>query len=211
MPPVLGEQLHQSADAFADTPRDEPFTRVLRGLTQAIVERRIVDLEYRADVYDPSKGTRRVRLHPYAIEPSAFTRALYVIGFDEERDSRRTYKVERILGLSLTPETFPAPDGSVAGEMLAAWDVISDGPQVDVVVRFAPAVATRVAETRWHAGQATELLPDGSLIWRTRVAGVLEIRSWLLGWGAGAEVLEPADLREWVAMQHAEAASAYRS
>jgi hypothetical protein len=27
---------------------------------------------------------RRVRLHPYAIEPSANTRALYVIGWDEE-------------------------------------------------------------------------------------------------------------------------------
>jgi predicted DNA-binding transcriptional regulator YafY len=27
------------------------------------------------------------------------------------------------------------------------------------------------------------------------VAGIVEIRSWILGWGADVEVLEPADLR----------------
>ena len=43
LPPVLAEQLHETADAFADTPRDESFTRVLRGLTEALAERRVVE------------------------------------------------------------------------------------------------------------------------------------------------------------------------
>ena len=71
LPPVLAEQLHETASAFADTPRDETFTRVVRGLTEALAERRIVEIEYGAGVYDRSKGVRRVRIHPYAIEPSA--------------------------------------------------------------------------------------------------------------------------------------------
>jgi len=47
LPPVLAEQLHETATAFSDsTPRDETFTRVLRGLTQALAERRVVEIEY---------------------------------------------------------------------------------------------------------------------------------------------------------------------
>ncbi len=209
LPPVLAEQLHETADAFADTPRDEAFTRVLRTLTEALAGRRIVEIEYTAGVYDASKGVRRLRLRPYAIEPSAQTRALYVIGFDEERQDRRTFKVERIRSASLTPDTFPSRSPSVAAEMRSAWDVIGDEAPVAIVIRFEASVAQRVAETRWHPSQVQEQQPDGSLLWRARVSGVLEIRSWILGWGADAEVLEPADLREWVAARHAAAAARY--
>ena len=209
LPPVLAEQLQETADAYADTPRDETFTRVLRALTEALAQRRIVEIEYAAGVYDPSKRDRRVRLHPYAIEPSAQTRALYVIGFDEERQARRTFKVERTRSASLTPESFPAQAPSVAAEMRSAWDVVSDDVPVDVVVRFSPMVATRVAEARWHPSQVDELEADGSLVWRARVSGLLEVRSWVLSWGAEAEVLEPPELRAWVADQVARAASQY--
>ena len=40
---------------------------------------------------------------------------------------------------------------------------------------------------------------DGSLTWRAKVSGTLEIRSWILGWGADVEVLEPAPLRAEIA------------
>jgi predicted DNA-binding transcriptional regulator YafY len=211
LPPVLAEQLQETADAFSDTPSDETFTRVLRGLTQALADRRIVEIEYDAGVYDPTRGIRRVRLHPYAIEPSAHTRALYVIGWDEERQARRTYKVERIRSVSLTPATFPVQTPDVAAEMRSAWDVVGDDTPVEITIRFDKSVAQRVAETRWHPSQVDELEADGSLLWRARVSGVLEIRSWILGWGPAAEVLEPDDLREWVAARHAEAAARYQA
>jgi proteasome accessory factor B len=211
LPPVLAEQLHKTADAFADTPVDETFTRVLRALTVALAERRVVEMEYESGVYDASRPVRRVRLHPYAIEPSALTRALYVIGFDEERADRRTFKVERVQAVSLTPETFSGPGASVAREMLDAWDVIGDDTPVEVVIRFDPTVTQRVHETRWHHSQVEELEDDGSLLWRARVSGVLEIRSWILGWGPAAEVLEPAELRDWIAQQHAAAAARYEA
>ena len=209
LPPVLAEQLHETADAFADTPPDEDFTRALRGLTSGLAERRVVEFDYESGVYDASRPMRRVRLHPYGIEPSAATRALYVIGWDEEREARRTYKLERVRSVSVTPETYEAPDESVAREMLAAWDVIGDDAPVEIVIRFDPSVTQRVHETRWHHSQVEELEDDGSLLWRARVAGVLEIRSWILSWGPDAEVLEPPELRDWVASRHAEAAARY--
>jgi len=51
--------------------------------------------------------------------------------------------------------------------------------------------------------------PDGSLVWRATVAGTIEIRIWILSWGAEVEVLEPLDLREDVARTVRAAAARY--
>ena len=106
---------------------------------------------------------------------------------------------------------FEPPEAAVVARMRAAWDVVGDDTPVEVRLRFAPAVAARVAETRWHPSQRMEAAADGSLLWRATVAGILEVRSWILGWGADVEVVGPPELRAWVADQVARAASAYGS
>jgi predicted DNA-binding transcriptional regulator YafY len=70
---------------------------------------------------------------------------------------------------------------------------------VEVALRFSPVVGARVRETRWHPSERVEPAGDGSLTWRARVSGTLEIRSWILGWGADVEVVEPVELREEIA------------
>jgi proteasome accessory factor B len=207
---VLAEHIEATVDAFSTTPTNERFTRVFRTLAEAWAHRRVVEIEYDAGVYDPTRATRRARVQPWAIEPSALTHALYLIGWDESRGARRTFKVERIISASLTPDTFePPPGGSPARDLLRAWDVIADEEPVAVVIRFSPAVAKRAAETRWHPSQELEPQPDGSLLWRGLVSGMREIRIWILGWGADAEVLEPAELRAEIAAEFARAAAAY--
>ena len=61
---------------------------------------------------------------------------------------------------------------------------------------FSPAVAHRVRETIWHASQEIEERPDGSVLWRARIAEPLEMYPWIRGWGADVEILSPAGLRE---------------
>jgi proteasome accessory factor B len=210
LPPVLAEHIQATVDAVADAPRDERFTKVFRTLTEGWAGRRVVEIDYGPSPYDAASGARRARVHPWAIEPSALTHALYLIGWDEERGGRRTFKVERIREASLTPRTFELPgDVSLVRELLRAWDVMSDEPPERIVIRFSPAVAARAAETRWHPSQETETLPDGSLRWTGRVAGSREIRIWILGWGAEAQVLEPASLRREIAEEHRRAAARY--
>jgi predicted DNA-binding transcriptional regulator YafY len=210
LPPVLAEHVQATVDAFAETPRNETFTRVFRTLAEAWAGRRIVEIEYDAGVYEPGRAARKARVRPWAIEPSALTHALYLIGWDESRNARRTFKVERILSASLTPETFEDDEAAtVARDMLRAWDVIADEEPVQVEIRFSAAVARRAAETRWHPSQELEEQSDGTLLWRGRVAGLREIRIWILGWGADAEVIEPAGLRRSVADELERAARKY--
>jgi len=209
LPPVLAEHVEATVDVFSTTPPNERFTRVFRTLAEAWAQRRVVEIEYDTAVYDPTRAPRRTRVQPWAIEPSALTHALYLIGWDEARAARRTFKVERIIAAALTPDTFAAPARTPVRDLLRAWDVIADEPPVKVVIRFSPAVAKRAAETRWHPSQQLEPQPDGSLVWRGLVSGMREIRIWILGWGADAEVLEPAELRDDVAQELRRAAALY--
>ena len=173
-------------------------------------------LEYEPAPYAPDAAPRKAVVHPYLIEPSLQTHALYLIGWDETRDGLRTFKVERIRDAALTPRTFEPPEpgtaeaGTIETTLQRAWDIIADQPSVEVVLRFAPGVASRVGEATWHPSQHVEREADGSLLWRATVAGTIEIRLWILSWGADVEVLEPASLREDVAATLERAIARYR-
>jgi predicted DNA-binding transcriptional regulator YafY len=196
LPPVLARHVQRTLDVMAARPLDPVGSRNLHLLTQAWAERRVVELTYDPSTYDPTRQPRVARVRPYLIEPSADSHALYLIGFDETKGGLRTFKLERIRSLAISPVAFePPPDGEIEAALDRAWGIVADQPVVEVVLRFAPSVASRVAETTWHPTQAVVRNADGSLTWRARVSGTLEIRPWILGWGADVEVLEPEALR----------------
>jgi predicted DNA-binding transcriptional regulator YafY len=210
LPPVVARHLERTVDVLASRPPDEQLTRHLRLLARAWAERRIVELTYDAATYSPGRPPRRSRVHPYLLEASATTRALYLIGFDESRAAVRTFKLQRILELSLAPETFEPPDTEVVQEGLGrAWGVITDQEEVEVELRFDAAIAGLVTETVWHPTERVAHEDDGSVVWRARVPGTVEIRRWILGWGAQVEVLAPPELRAEVAEIYRKAAERY--
>jgi predicted DNA-binding transcriptional regulator YafY len=197
LPPALAEHVERTLDVLAKAPRDERFNDHVRQLTRAWAERRVVELDYEPANYAPEAAARRAVVHPYLIEPSLQTHALYLIGFDETRKGLRTFKIERIRQVALTARTFEPPEaGALETSLRRAWDIIADQEPTDVVLRFRPTVATRVLETNWHPTQRTETEADGSLVWRATVAGPIEIRLWILSWGDNVIVLEPVALRE---------------
>ena len=211
LPEVLGRHVHRTLDVMARRLPDPEGIRRLHVLTQAWAERRVVELTYDPSTYDPTRAARTARVRPWLIEPSTETHALYLIGWDETRGAVRTFKLERIRRLTLTTETFDAPpDGAIEEALERAWGIISDQEPTEVLLRFAPAVAARVAETTWHPTQAVEREGDGALRWRATVSGTVEIRSWILSWGPDVEVLAPVELRAEVADLLAAAAARYR-
>lgn len=210
LPPALAEHVERTLDVLSKAPRDERFSSHVRRLTKAWAERRVVTLDYEPARYAAHDAARRATVHPYLIEPSSQTHALYLIGWDETRAALRTFKIERIRDVALTARTFEPPEaGALEISLTRAWDIIADQPPVEVVLRFTPAVAVRVGEATWHPTQRTEPEPDGSLLWRGTIAGTIEIRLWILSWGDAVEVVEPAALREDVAATHRRAAERY--
>ena len=216
LPPPLAEHVNRTLTVLASRPRDEAFSRRVHLLARAWAERRVVELAYEPAPYAPDAAARRAVVRPYLIEPSLQTHALYLIGWDETRSGLRTFKVERIRDVALTVRTFEPPEagtaeaGTIETTLQRAWDIIADQPAVEVVLRFSPTVASRVLEATWHPSQRVERSADGSLVWRATVAGTIEIRLWILQWGADVEVLEPLELRADVGDTLERALTTYR-
>ncbi len=210
LPPVVAQHLERTVDVLASRPLDERLARHLRSLARAWAEHRVVELTYDVATYSPGRPPRRARVRPYLLEASATTRALYLMGFDESRGAVRTFRLQRILDLTLTLDTFEPPDPALVQEGLErAWGVIADQEEVQVELRFDPGIASLVTETTWHPAQQVVCQPDGSVLWRCRVPGTLEIRRWIMEWGAQVEVLAPPELRDEVAATLRAAAARY--
>jgi proteasome accessory factor B len=178
---------------------------IYQRLLAAIALRRSVEI-----VYD-SASDREVltlKLSPYRMLYSR--RSWYVIGRSALHREVRTFNVGRIRSLQALDERFSLPRGfSIERYLGNAWHLIPEGPDVEVVVRFAPLVARNVAEVAWHKTQRALWRDDGSLDFHVRVAGIREISWWILGYGDQAEVLKPARLRQLIARHAANLVEIY--
>jgi proteasome accessory factor B len=211
LPETLREHVARSLDVLQDAPLDPDFIDHVRQLTRAWAERRVVDIEYEGAAFEGRAGERSRRtVRPFLIEPSLQTHALYLIGWDEDRAAMRTFKIERIRQVRVTPRSFEPPEeATLERDLRRGWDIIADQPPTEIVLKFSPGVADRVAETVWHPLQRTEKAPDGTLLWRSTVSGIIEIRLWILSWGDDVEVLEPSELRSQVREIHERALARY--
>ena len=154
LPRPLAEHVERTLDILSQHAQDEAFSERVHRLTRAWAERRVVTLAYDPARYATGAVAREAVVRPYLIEPSLQTHALYLIGWDEARGGLRTFKIERITSVSLTPRTFDPPEaGAIEQALRSAWDIIADQPRAEIVLRFDPSVAARVAETTWHPDQ----------------------------------------------------------
>src|SRR2546421_313802 len=137
----------------------------------------------------------------YFLEVSRSKPASYVIAHDDLSGALRTFKLERVVAAEILEESYAIPDDFDPYVYLSsAWGVM-DEVEVEVRLRFSPAVASRVKESVWHHSQRTEDMPDGGCELTMRVGGIKEVRAWVLGWGGDVEVLAPPSLRDEVRAQ----------
>ena len=108
------------------------------------------------------------------------------------------FVLDRIKILNLTDERFTKPkDFNLDDFMRHSFKVMHDELHT-VKLRISPGWARWVGEKIWHESQKITKLPDGSLEMTFRVAGLDEIKRWVLSLGPEAQVLEPARLKQMV-------------
>jgi predicted DNA-binding transcriptional regulator YafY len=179
---------------------------VFNTLSGAVLRQHEVEFEYRKP---GEKQTARRRVHPYHL--ALRENLWYLIAFDPERNALRTFALPRISRAAARKETFTRPaDFSPEKFFASALGVLSGTGNFRVVIRFGPAVADRVREREWHESQELQDLPDGRLQLTLHLGALPEIESWVLTWGAAAEVVEPTVLRERLRATAATLARLYR-
>jgi predicted DNA-binding transcriptional regulator YafY len=181
---VLPRDARSRADAMARMiaffPAQNRFTLDDPHLTQildAIEEQQTLHITYQA--YRTDDETAR-DLDPYQVEFAEG--AWYVHGYCHLRQDVRSFRLNRISALFVKDEAFER-----------RMVVPHKAKPITVTVRFSPGVIPHVRE-RQHYAFVDEY--DGTMHYQ--VARLDEIRNWLLGFGAEAEVLSPESLRVWL-------------
>lgn len=137
--------------------------------------------------YDAPKGTSVRSVEPYYLVFHWST--WYLWGWCQTRQDFRLFKLNRMTALSsgdpFSPRPAPLPDLDPERIFPA---------QYQVCVRFAPACRWRLVEE--YGADSFTVQPDGSLLFRRGFPDADSVTSWILTFGDGAELLEPAELRE---------------
>jgi len=178
--PALREQVEQFEALIEHYPTDPPVyweQPALKLAMQAVRQRRVLHIAYRR--YQSDDVSSR------DIEPTQLTCSQgtwYIEAFCRLRRDQRSFRLNRIVQLELRGETF-IPRTMIAAQV----------QRTEIVVRFAAHVQPHVRE-RQHYAFVRE---DGDRMIYA-VEALSEIRNWILGFGADAEVIAPDTLRSWL-------------
>ena len=198
LPPGYADYLDHLADSLevgvkAHKPYRQ-FQDTLDRVHLAVQAQRKIDIDY----YSMSRNasTHR-RVAPYKVW--FYDETFYLIGFCEQRKDIRLFAVERIERIAVSDDAFEPPQGFDANEFMQSSFGVFRGETVEVRIVFSSDVAGYIREKVWHPTQSLEYRDDGSVVFTAQVAGIEEIKYWILKWGAGAKVLAPESLRQAVA------------
>jgi predicted DNA-binding transcriptional regulator YafY len=188
-------------DSPARPPRRTPPH--LDAVQRAVVEGEQVVLGYVAR--DRASTTRTV--HPLGLAAKGET--WYLVADTDA--GLRTFRVDRVTSIEPTGEPVVRPDGF---ELSEAWRLITD----QIEERRAPLRARAWAQPamvplcRWVLGTRVRIGPsgrDGRVEVELRGHSIRSLAGEIAGFGAGLEVIEPAELRDLLAEIGAELAKTY--
>lgn len=162
-------------------------------LFQALHANRVVRMLYKG-VGDGEAKSREIE----PVHLACIAEEWYLVAYDLGRQDFRNFAVSRIQTAEVTDEAFEPreldPEAYFANRF--GRFVGKPGQTHRIVIRFNPGAAVLVPERIWHPEQEIQTHPDGSLTLTFPAPALYEVRRWVLQWGAEAEVLEPARLRE---------------
>jgi predicted DNA-binding transcriptional regulator YafY len=185
---ALGEDPMEQGLQVASAGNDD--SHVARQISQAIVDNKLVELEYYKENED---DLVKRRVEPYALTNGR--EGWYVASFDPERDGMRHFRLDRIKHVAVTDETFdPRPEVDPAAEV-DGW--LRTG---EVETSRSARVWVSPERARWarEARRVVEERSDGAVVVELSFAGVDWLVREILKEAGDAAVLEPKDAREAV-------------
>lgn len=187
-------------------PTYSPDAKIFADILSALRLRRGALVRYRS-LSSGRTADRRIR--PYHVFNHRGD--WYVAAWDERRSAVRDFALHRIRRVTLTTESYTIPKEFDFRRYVAdAFAIEKGGKPVEVAIRFAPRQARWIRDRKWHRTAHVQERLDGGCILRVRVAGLGEVKRWVMQFGAEAEVLAPEQLRESVRRSLADASALYR-
>jgi predicted DNA-binding transcriptional regulator YafY len=137
--------------------------------------------------------------------------AWYVVAYCHMRDDKRLFALHRIMDYRVLHESKfeSSEDGDLDRWIESAFQLEHGDPPQTCRINFNPLTARYIRERKWHPSQLLTNHDDGSCTLSFTASRLDEVKRWVLSFGAGAQVVEPAALKKMVADELRSAAKLY--
>jgi predicted DNA-binding transcriptional regulator YafY len=181
---------------------------MLSTIHRAILEHRVVDIEYQP----PGKDVQKRQIEPYAVV--FYNSSLYILAAAHEiaadQDRIRHLKLDRFLKATALDEWFELPkDFDLEQHLGNGTGIFSGSKPRDFKIRITARGARWVTEDPWHPEQQIDPQPDGGILLTVKAAHELEIIPRVLALGSEGELLSPESSRKKLAAVLRQAADQY--
>jgi predicted DNA-binding transcriptional regulator YafY len=200
--PDIAALMEAEGVAMRPGPRPVLAAGVLPTLRRSILGMQPVVVRYAGP--DAAEPATRI-LCPYGI---LYGGRGWLVAHVDALPEMRLWRLDRIVSADLVDRGFKRrEDFDLAAYAAQSFGVFQEEP-IDVVLRFGPEAADDAAGWVFHPSQSMEREPDGALTVRFRAGGMQEMCWHLFTWGAAVTVIEPEQLRLYLA-ELAEAAAVH--
>jgi predicted DNA-binding transcriptional regulator YafY len=166
------------------------FRELITRVNQAALDRRCIEIAYQP-LKDDTAALRKVE--PYKIW--FYEGTIYIIGLCHLRNQIRTFVLDRVHMLNVLDESFEIPDKFDFQQYIRHGFKVMHAELYTVRIMISPSWARFVGEKIWHESQMIQKHLDGAIEIIFRVAGLSEIKRWVLGLGPEAIVKAPEELK----------------
>ena len=179
------------------------YRKHIAALLAAVLEHHQVKMQYYSA---SSRQTKEYVVEPYRL---AYAQGgMYLLAQVPKYRQLRTFAVERIKSLTVTSQTFDAPEGAQTDPFPNSLGV-NTGEAERIEIEFLPEAAVHIRERTWHPSQQIREKTDGSIRLTLNVCNDWALRSWILGFGPLARVVSPSALAEAILEQLEDARDGY--
>jgi predicted DNA-binding transcriptional regulator YafY len=160
------------------------FSEVIGKINRAVEDRKTMEFAYWS-LKNDERTTRKV--DPYKIW--LYDGTIYVIGHCHLRGDVRTFVPDRINTLRVTDDCFKISEAFSFDDYVRHSLKVMQDELYAVTARISQSWARCVGEQIWHQSQCIQKLIDGGVENSFKVAGLDEIRQWVLSLGPEAVVV----------------------
>ncbi|KAJ51345.1 putative DNA-binding transcriptional regulator YafY [Clostridium tetanomorphum] len=122
----------------------------------------------------------------------------YIVAYSHIEDKVRGYKLSRIKSVDVVNDIYIKPRDFSLGEYLSNFWGDFNGEEELIKIKFSKNVSEFILKNKWSNNQQIEKLDDGSVLLKIYVENLEDIKTWILGFGGEAEVIEPISLKNQV-------------
>lgn len=178
-------------------------------LFDAVKEQTSIDITYHSYRKDVAE---EFAVHPYLLKE--YRNRWWLIGRDDKNDRILTLGLDRILKIKVSKKKFKVNDlfhpDTLFDKVIGVSIDYESSPQ-DIILKINPISVKHVESKPIHKCQETvRKESDGSLIVKLNLIINYELKSTILGFGDGIEVLEPLKLRSEIKSIHDRTCALYQ-